>query len=362
VDAISTNSSGVSGNISTSVEQGVIKAVVNINTDAIQKEIAEATQKNPLQVNVLISSEYILEQMKKDGNSGLNIAVIVPDELRQDNVSSNITVDADILKAAKNAKRNITVTAENNDGHILYSWTFTADNLSRSKKDISDLNISLAVNKADKKTEPGKILNTDKKADSGAAGLLIDFSQSNVLPAQAQVSIYVKGYIDGIKENSKVYLYYYNEKTKKLEVLPYSSGYKVDTDGYVTIKLVHCSQYVLLPEKAAKNVQTSLDNQVKVNIVKKTLYVNKKQPSKFALKVTLPSTLEMVSSFAEETSGSAIGAVTVTYKSSNNKVCVVDSKGVVQAKGIGKATITTKITLYYGKTKTFKTQVVVKKP
>jgi hypothetical protein len=43
-------------------------------------------------------------------------------------------------------------------------------------------------------------------------------------------------------------------------------------------------------------------------------------------------------------------------------VAAVNSKGVITAKGTGKATIITRITLYNGQTKSFKTMVTVKKP
>ena len=86
-----------------------------------------------------------------------------------------------------------------------------------------------------------------------------------------------------------------------------------------------------------------------------------KSKSKATIEINLPKTLERVKDLKDKTSGSAIGAVKVTYESGNKKIATVDSSGIITAKKSGKVDIKVTVTLYSGKTKTFKVAVTVKK-
>ena len=44
------------------------------------------------------------------------------------------------------------------------------------------------------------------------------------------------------------YIYYYNPTTKQID--PLGSKYTVDADGNITVQILHCSDYVLLPNAA----------------------------------------------------------------------------------------------------------------
>jgi hypothetical protein len=188
--------------------------------------------------------------------------------------------------------------------------------------------------------------------------MIIDFSHHGDLPSQAKVMIYVDM---GFTTGQALYLYYFNSETGKLETLPYSLNYKVDKDGYVTLNLVHCSKYVFLSQKADNSMITSLLNQIHLSAEKTTLYLEKTKDSSVAIDIILPSTLELVKDLKDETSGSAVGAVTASYQSSNKNIVVVSNKGKITAKGTGKAVITVTVKLYSGKTRTFKVKVTVKK-
>lgn len=133
----------------------------------------------------------------------------------------------------------------------------------------------------------------------------------------------------------------------------------MDEDGYITINILQCSDYVILTEEADSNRYVSLKNQIKVNSTKVYMYMSEgKTDSK--IKIKLPITLEWVSSLKEPTSQSAIGGVTVSFTSGDNKIATVDSEGNITAKAPGTAVIKVKITLYSNKTKTFEIRVKVK--
>jgi len=88
-------------------------------------------------------------------------------------------------------------------------------------------------------------------------GLVLGFASSNgVLPSAATVKLYVgdKGYNVG----QTLYFYYYNPTTKALEQVG-NTAYTVDANGFVSVTITHCSDYVLLP-KAARSL--TLDTKI----------------------------------------------------------------------------------------------------
>ncbi len=268
-------------------------------------------------------------------------------------------VRAEELEKAIADRQDYTVEVKNEEGKVVYSWTFTKQNLKRAAaKDLADIKLGLTVAKLDANADINNLLTRKNKNQTG---LVISFEHEGKLPVQASVRIYVGGL--GIEKNTTVYLYYYNPKTGKLDILPYTSkGFKVDKDGYVTINIVHCSDYVLLPNKADASTYTGSLAQIVLSPAKVTLYTGGTKYGRSEIKVTMPSTFELVKSLKEETSGTAVGAVTVTYKSSNTKVATVSGSGAITAKGKGSAKITATVKLYSGLTKTFTTTVTVKEP
>jgi hypothetical protein len=275
----------------------------------------------------------------------------------------DVKMASKILEAAKETKKDVSVIVADEKGKEQYSWTFTGSDLTNSDKRIADVNLSLKVEKANDDAGLKELLKNDASntETENTYGLVVNFNHEGDLPSQASVKIYVGNLVgassnSGLTENKKVYLYHYNNATGKLETLPYSSAYQVDKEGYITINILHCSDYVILPYQADNSTITSLRSQIKVTPAKKTLQWGKST----TIKIVLPKTLEQVSSLKEQTSNSAIGAVTVSYTSSNKKVASVNSKGKITANGTGTVTITTKLTLYSGKTKTTKTKITVK--
>ncbi len=108
---------------------------------------------------------------------------------------------------------------------------------------------------------------TTKKIEAlygkGDKGLIIDFEHSGALPKGTSVVLYVSDYDFA----DQVYnLYYYNEKTGKLELVVNNVKKEVE-DGYVTritVPIEHCSTYTLLPAK----------NNAKTGVLNVVLYVS----------------------------------------------------------------------------------------
>lgn len=350
--------------ISRTVAENKINVTVDVPTDEIMKEAAEnATEEQPLNIIIPISSQNLVEQIAGEEVQKVNIEVTIPSAiLTNHNIDvTDIKMDSEILEAAKKAEKDVTISVANEEGREQYSWTFTGSNLSTSDNKIADVNLSLKVERASDNADYKELLKNDANnaATENTYGLVVNFSHVGDLPSQASVKIYVGnlvGTASGLSENNKVYLYYYNSTTDKLETLPYSSAYQVDKDGYITINILHCSEYIILPKQADNSIITTLRSQIKVTLTKKTLQVGKTS----TIKVNLPQTLELVNKLTDKTSSSAAGAATVSFVSSNKAVATVNSAGRITAKRTGTVTIATTVKLYSGKNKTVNIRIFIK--
>lgn len=273
-------------------------------------------------------------------------------------VPADTLLDSDTIRAARDAGKDIVISVKDEDGKVRYSWSFKGSYLAASDKEFEDLDLSLSIGEVEKNEDLAKLLGNTQTDTNDQSGLLITFKHQGDLPAQASIRIYVGNM--GYEKGKKLYLYSFNSEAGKLDTLPYSSNYVVDKDGYITIKVVYCSDYVLLPRQAETGIITSLRNQISIETKKISLKLGAKNKKTAVIQVKLPKTLEQVKNLKDKTSGSAIGAVRITYKSDHSKIASVDSKGKITAKKAGKAVITVKTTLYSGKTKTFKVTVTVK--
>ncbi|TAH64552.1 MAG: hypothetical protein EWM47_12350 [Anaerolineaceae bacterium] len=304
------------------------------------------TSKKEMKIPV---TDDLLKQFEAAEATGVNLRLKAED--LEDN---SLLLGEELLAAAKKAGKDISVTVSGEDGKEKYTWTFDNDSLSTSLQEIMDVNLTLNVVRSMEMDEVGSTLGDDLAAKA----LVLDFNHEGILPAQASIRVYV-GDQEGITAGSRIYLYHYNKQTGKLDTLPYSSQYVVDEDGYITINIVHCSDYVALTEEASPSIYASLRSRIVITPKEKTLYVSG-TPKTLNIEVSLPNTLEVVSSLKDKTSADVIGAVTVKYSSSNSKIAKVDSDGKVTAVSAGKAVITTEVVLYSGKTKTVKTTITVK--
>ncbi len=351
--------------ISRNIEQKSLIVLYDLTrAELLQAEVQLPNSNLLSQLEIPISaSDRLLELMRDKAYQDVVISLIIPSELLTDPQFSQaqIKLDPKLLKAAKELGKNIIVKVEDESGSERYSWTFTGKDLANSKRDITGVNLSLSLlqeeQKKELREEQKELIKTESEAESGEnmGGLVIIFGQKSALPVEAGVRIYV-GDRENFKPGARVYLYHINEKSGLLETLPYSSGYKVDRDGYITIQILQGSKYVILPKKAADSSIISLRDQIQVAPVSKTLTYGSGKNSKGKIEIKLPATLEIVKDLDEKTSSGTIGTANVTYRSSNTKIASVSKDGVITAKGIGTAKIYVKVRLYSGKAK----EVIIK--
>lgn len=344
--------------VSNNEKNNTLDITIGLPTESIQTAADENNSNDPLILEIPITSEGIVESIQNSDLPEVRITLTIPESLHsQENINiSNIRLDQKLLEAARDAGKDITFWVADENGRELYGWTFEAKNLSDSVNQLSDVNLSLTL-QAIEDSEIGEWLEVN--AEEEAKGLVIQFGHEGILPSEASVRIYV-GDQYGIEPGDRIYLYHCNPETGKLETLPNSSRYTVDKDGYITVNLVHCSDYAVLPKKASANQITSLRNQINVTLDKTKLTTGNSTNSTAKISVQLPTTLELVKNIGDETSNPVLGWVGITFHSSDTKVAVVDDKGLITAKGEGIAWIRVTVTLYSKKTKTVVFKLVVK--
>lgn len=337
-------------------------------------------------VVISITGDELLRQLEAGDVENSSITLTIPSSIldAEDSDLYSLILEDKLVKAAREAGSDLTISIRDENGMERYSWTFRGEDLRNSSNESIVIDLGLSIRKLDELEEANDLeaneedqegandlevngedqdevndLEDNEEGETGV-GFVISFDHSGDLPSQASVRIYV-GDKEGVKPGNRIYLYYYNPDTGKLETLPGGYGYLVDDEGYISVDVLHCSKYVVLYQEAEREQITSLRDQIKVTLEDSIIYIGvKDKPDKTNINIKLPKTLELVENLEDDTSQSAIGGVTASYQSSNTTVAIVDEHGNITAKGRGTSTITTKLTLYNGKVKTVRTVVIVR--
>ncbi len=192
-------------------------------------------------VSIDLPKDAILQQFaaKKD----VDLTLTVPHAVAQDttpNLAVTIKASADIIAAAKADATDVTIHIKDADTQQLtYSWTFKGADLAKSTTPVTDVNISMSIRLTTEVAQVNKVTPTNK-------GLVLMFDHSGVLPSVASVTFSAKE--KGFQPGQKLFFYYYNPKTGQIDAQ--NQEYTVGPDGMVTVQIFHCSNYVLLPNKA----------------------------------------------------------------------------------------------------------------
>lgn len=147
-----------------------------------------------------------------------------PDTQVTVNIDSNPVISQSFIDQVANSGKTITVvmnTKDPNGNDIQISFTGKASEL----KPV-DLTLQTSPNK--------DILS---KADSN--GMILSFKDSGALAVPVTLKVKLAAGIDLTKP---VYFYYFNPDTKKLEIV--AGPLTPDKDGYVTVTIKHCSDYM----------------------------------------------------------------------------------------------------------------------
>lgn len=363
------NSKGKVTNSEATITPGVEALVHGKNIDiALQfqmETVLELTSgisnKTKIDFSVNISGEKILQELKKSKAGNVNAFIEIPKELKDNKKvkDCNVILDKDVLKEAKKSGNNLKVAIRdgNDSEKTACEWTFSKKAL-KNTKNLKDLDLSLNIQKPkeNKNTDIGKILNSLKTDNNKTYkqimknSMVCSLGDNGELGCEAEVKMYVGDYA---KQNVPYYLYYANPKTNKLEEMP-CKPMKVK-NGFLSVKLKHCSDYVWTDKKLSADVATPLQNQIKGIASSKQIEKGKS----FTMNPVLPSTLCQVKKIARK--DGADMQVVITYQSSDKSVATVGkNSGKITGKKKGTCIITTNMLLADGRKRTVKTKVRVK--
>ncbi|MDD5934331.1 MAG: Ig-like domain-containing protein [Clostridiales bacterium] len=350
--------------VQTAIESKVTEGKAEIDIITPEKALLDTTKdtelERPLDVTIKLPEKKIIEQLASSDVKEAEIKIPISSEItNKDKLSiNNINLSKEILASAKENGINIKIAVTDEKGKEKYSMSFDSGKLENSKKKLTDINLNLDIKQASQSSEVKNILKIDTNNKENDA-VVLDFSHSGVLPVTMTVNVYV-GEQKNLAPGTKVFMYYMNPNTSKLDRLP-NNEYTVSNDLFVKVNVNHCSEYVLLPNEVSKEVQADLLDQISI-AEKKTLYLGGTKGNYVTLKPVMPSTIEKVSKF-DTIKDEAVSEVKVSYATDNKKVVRVNkSTGKVVAAGTGKATVTTTFKLANGEQKVLKTVVTVKKP
>ena len=334
--------------------------VINLSEEKV-KELMEAAG-NGEKAQVAIADEKYIDKIKKEEDAEIKIVLNSSEDLfryeKENPVDFNLS--SELLEEAKDSQRDISVVFRDETGKERYSWSFAGKDLVNSDRQITDVSLTLGVEKAEDNEELKELSGSDENEEKIKNGVVLHFAHEGELPAQAAVRIYVGDIINS--SDDPVFLYHYNHETGRLEELPYGSDYKVEEDGYITVSIIHCSDYVVLPVMADSKIKTSLGEQITLASEDILLYTGKYKYRTARIKVILPSTLILVDSLEDSAGSSAVGEVSLSYKSDNKKVAEVDDSGKITARAAGSTVVFITAQLSNGEIVTYTVNVTVKKP
>lgn len=138
---------------------------------------------------------------------------------------NSINASNKIIKTETNDK---VIFVQEKDGSFNYSWTF-------SKKEYNDNDLEFNTKISFESPFKKKI---DKILEPNVKREYVHFEHDGELPAVASVKVPVKNFED----KDRLTLYYYNDKTNKLEE---TDNNILVANGYVTLQIKRCASYVL---------------------------------------------------------------------------------------------------------------------
>lgn len=192
-------------------------------------------------VEINLPESMIVQQLSSKQN--VDVTLTVPSSVAQQtnsNTAVDIQVGSNVFAAAKAAGTDLVIDIKDADTQKLaYTWTFKGEDLAKSTTQVSDVNIAMAIRLT---TEVQQV----NQLTPDNTGLVLMFDHSGSLPSTASLTFSAKE--KGFKPGQKLYFYFYNASAGQLE--SQAQEYTVDADGNVTVQISHCSDYVLLPNKA----------------------------------------------------------------------------------------------------------------
>jgi hypothetical protein len=307
--------------VETSADGKVTKTTVNTNADG------SATRKvNTTEIN----------------SAGKSVDLTVTTKTNSKGKVTEITEKSVIDNAAANTSATVTVKKDG-DGNVTSAAASVQTIVSGKKSTITASLLAQIAEAAGIKLK-GSFLKASPLGTLVAAGNKANNSVDitmNVTDSEGNTKYKLIVNTADLVAGKVLHLYKYSTKTGIYKAVN-SKKYTVGADGSVSVSVADKATYKLVSGTEAKAATSQI----------KATYAAKKTA------VTLKN--GKTTSFALKKGADKSSIKSITYTSSDKKVATVSKKGKITAKAAGKATVSAKITLKNGKTKTLKMKVTVK--
>ena len=211
-----------------------INTSVTIGGDEISAPQGDSAVKTVVVVN--LPTDVVKQELEAKKNVSLNVSVPYAASAEQKN-SLKINVSAEMIRTAKDNGRDLTISVYDAETRRrAYRWQFKGEDLAKSSVEVKDIDITMSVHKI-AEVPPVNAVSPQKN------GLVLSFDYSGLLPSAADVKISAAE--KGFKPGDRLLFYYFNSAANRLEST--GSQYTVDENGDITVKISHCSDYVLMP-------------------------------------------------------------------------------------------------------------------
>ena len=162
----------------------------------------------------------------------------------------SVTVSEDVINSLKDLKSNVSLEIskkKNDDDKAVYTWKFE----SQSIKSVKTVNTKIDVFEDVEDYKNNDVV--DNLTDKTSNNCVLAFEHEGALPENTEIIVNVEKYANG----TKLYYYHIDVKNNKLEEI----GNTVVENGYATLKLSHCSDYLISDKAVCQHKNTEVRNQ-----------------------------------------------------------------------------------------------------
>ncbi|MBQ8316848.1 MAG: Ig-like domain-containing protein [Lachnospiraceae bacterium] len=350
VDEIEINNDFENTSIKVTENKDIESKIVSEASVAVsQEKLSEDALSESMKVVLQKNEEYVIAAEEDAEANGITFNEDYPRaEINKieaeftDDTNESIIISKDFIGSLDENKLSLDISKM--DGKTIeYKWSFDKD----SFNNIDNVNDEGLDTKISLYNEDEATLGYENNEDlqglvkEEANTYVASFGYNGELPGDTTVLLYVG---DSYEEGDVVYYYHYVPKDgTSNSSLDYTGSAVVDADGYISIVINHCSDYVLTDVAAG----TAVD--------KITIDASMLEDMEEAF--TVGDEVELVANITP----SNASIQDVEWSSSDETVVTISKDGVVTAVGVGKATITALAKDGSGVTSTYEINVAAPK-
>ena len=250
--SVNATSSNVSKNNDSSKSQSTTNVIQNNKTETkeelkIEEKKVENTEKKETK-SVSYDNESITTEVLNQIKTADEITSVII------NAKNNSVIKKEVFSAIKGLDKELVINT-NNDIQITMNG--------KDVKEVKDIDVKVNYTKLSS--------DVDLKEYADEA-IILNFKPNGVLPATAKIKIKITDEMKKtLNDKNSVYVYYYNETSKKLEEI--ATNIKIQDDSFeFTIK--HNSKYIISSTKIEKTNNTVSENNKDVSFLEsKKMYI-----------------------------------------------------------------------------------------